>query len=31
MNNVRETLAATLCPGMGTDGEYNGAVQQCSV
>ena len=31
VDNIRETLASAFCPGMGADGEYNGAVQQCGV
>ena len=31
MDDIGETLATTLSPGMGTDSEHDGAVQQCSV
>jgi hypothetical protein len=29
--DIRKSLAATLCPGMGADGEHDGAVQQFGV
>ena len=31
MDDIGETLAAALSPGMGADGEHDGAVQQCGV
>ena len=31
MDDIGKTLAATFCPGMGADGEHDGAVQQCGV